>query len=281
MDLAVARDEVGALDQDEAEIAGEIGLFVIGLAVGAGRMQADARIGAVGQSGEAGLEFLEEGREAPHVQLAIDVLEGARQVEAAFQRIAQARRRLGAIVQDPPLAVRPAADIGGVKAQISAAGRAHADHRMEEIGAAGHRRGGQHAAGDQFGLAVKIGEQALENFGALGDAGFDHRPVLLGDQQRQMAERPGAVHRFAIGAIGDALFADIALDGLETPRDILAAKLRELGEKLQPMAARASVGADELVRNADERPIGRGHLHQSFRLGFRRAHRRRSRHRSP
>ena len=115
MGLPVARDEIGALDQQEAEIAGEIGLFVIGLAIGAGRVQADARIGAVGQRGEAGPEGLEEGREPPHVHLAIDGLEGARQVQAVFQRIAEAGRRLGAVVQHPPLAIRAAAEIGGVK----------------------------------------------------------------------------------------------------------------------------------------------------------------------
>ena len=37
MDLAVARRQIAALDQHEAEIAGEIGLFVIGFVIGAGR----------------------------------------------------------------------------------------------------------------------------------------------------------------------------------------------------------------------------------------------------
>ena len=47
IDAAVAHDEIVALDQQEAEIAREVGLFEIGLAEGAGRQQADARLAAL------------------------------------------------------------------------------------------------------------------------------------------------------------------------------------------------------------------------------------------
>ena len=50
MDAPVAHREVVALDQQEAEIAREIGLLEIGLAVGAGRQQADARLAALGRA---------------------------------------------------------------------------------------------------------------------------------------------------------------------------------------------------------------------------------------
>ena len=107
----------------------------------------------------------------------------------------------------------------------------------------------------------------VEDFGALGDAGFDHRPVAFGNQQRHMAQRPEPVDGLAIGAVGDALLPDVALYGLEAARNVVGAEPRHLVEKFQPMAARTPVGADELVGNAVERPIGRRHLDQPPRLG--------------
>ena len=263
MGEAVARHEIGPLHQQEAEIAGEIGLFVIGFAIGAGRVQADARIGARGHASEAGAERLKEGRQPPDVHLAVDGLEGARQVQAVFQRVAEAGRRLGAVVEHPPLAVRAATEIGGEKVEIAPAARFYADQRVQEIGAAGHGGGGQHALAHQFALAIEVGQQRVENLGALGDAGLDHRPVPLGNEQRHMAQRPVAIDGFAIGAIGHALFADIALDGLEAAGDVVGAQPRHLVEEFEPMAARASVRADELVRHAVERLIGRRHLDQT------------------
>ena len=79
MQLALAHHEVFALDQQQAEIAGHIGLFEIGLAPGAGRQQADARLAPRGGGGEACAKIAEEGREALHIHLAIEPRQGSRQ----------------------------------------------------------------------------------------------------------------------------------------------------------------------------------------------------------
>ena len=60
----VMHDEIVALDQQEAEIARQIGLLEIGLAVRTGRQQADARLRAFGGVGQRGAESAEERREA-------------------------------------------------------------------------------------------------------------------------------------------------------------------------------------------------------------------------
>ncbi len=106
MHLALAHGEIAALDQNEAEIAGEIGLFEIGFVKRARRPQADARIGAVGERGEAGAERLEERREPLDVHVAIERREGAREHQPVGQRIAGAGGRLGAIA-DAPTSARP------------------------------------------------------------------------------------------------------------------------------------------------------------------------------
>ena len=78
MDFAVAHGQIAALDKQKAEIAGEIGLFEIGLVVGAGRQQADARIGVTRHRGQAAAESLEEGREPLDIHVAVKRREGTR-----------------------------------------------------------------------------------------------------------------------------------------------------------------------------------------------------------
>ena len=78
VDLVVARDEIIPLDEHEAQIAREVGLFEIGLAVGAGRHQADTRIGARCGGGERATECGEERGEALDVHRVVEPREGPR-----------------------------------------------------------------------------------------------------------------------------------------------------------------------------------------------------------
>jgi len=160
--MAVAHDEVAALDQQKAEIAGQIGLFEIGLAPGARRQDADARPGALRAVAQAGAKFAEERRQPLDVHLAVKARKGLRNDEAVLERIAGARGRLRAVAEHPPAPVGTAADVGGIEAQPAPAGRRDAAHRGEEIGRAGDGRGGQQALPHQRALAVDIGQDALE-----------------------------------------------------------------------------------------------------------------------
>ncbi len=136
----VADGEVLALDQQEAEIAGEIGVLEIGFVQRPGRQHADRRIVAAAQARQLGLERLEERRDALDPKLAVDVRHGARQREPVLQRKARAGRRLGAVAEHPPAAVRRAADVDAVKAQMRSAGRLDADQRAKKFRIAGDQR---------------------------------------------------------------------------------------------------------------------------------------------
>jgi len=59
-------------------------------------------------------------------------------------------------------------------------------------------------------LAIKVGQQGVEQLGALLHAGFDAAPFIGGDQQRQRIELPGPVAplRVGIDVIGDAILDD-------------------------------------------------------------------------
>ena len=63
-----------------------------------------------------GLHRLEERCEALHLELAVEIGHGARQREAVLERVARARRCLGAVTEHPPIAIRGAPDIDRAEA---------------------------------------------------------------------------------------------------------------------------------------------------------------------
>ena len=258
MQLAVAHHEVFALDQQQAEIAGHIGLFEIGLAPGAGGQQADARLAPCGGGGEAGAKIAEEGREALHIHLAIEARQRAGQHQPVLQRVASARGGLRAVAEHPPAPVRPTAHIGGVEAHPAPARRLDAAHGANEIGRARHGGRRQGAIGDELGGAVDVGEDALEQFGALFDAGANLLPVAFGDQQGHVAERPTALARLPMHPVGDAHFADAPVGGGEALVDLLGLDAGERIEELHPVGARRSRGVDEFIGNPGQRRIVAG-----------------------
>ena len=254
-DAAVAHDQIVAFDEQEAEVAGEIGLLEIGRAQRAGRQNPDARFGALAARLEPGAQFAKERREAFDVHLAVEARKRLRDDEAVFQRVARARGRLRAIAQHPPAPVGPAADVGGVEPQPALARRRDAAHRGDEVGRSGQRGGGQHALGDQAALAIDVGEHAFEQFGALGDAVRDLAPFGFGNHQRHAAERPHPLGRLALHAIGHAAIADAPVGGGEALRDLAGFERRERLQQPLPMRAARAVGADELVGNPRKRRV--------------------------
>ncbi len=182
IELAVIGEEVLALDQQQPEITSEIDLLGAGLAERAGRQQADARIDALRAAREPGAKIAEERRQPAQIHVAKQARDGSRHDEAVFQRIAGARRRLGAIAQHPPRAIRAARDLRRVKAQPAAAGRRDAAHRPDELRRARHRRRRQRAVLDQPSFAVNVAKDEIEQFRALDDSGLDRLPFRLRQQ---------------------------------------------------------------------------------------------------
>ena len=227
IELAVIGHEVFALDQQQPEITGEIDLFGVGLAEGAGRQQADARIDALRATREAGAKIAEEWSHPAHIHVAEQARDGARHDQPVFQRIAGAGRRLSAVAQHPPSAVGPARDLRRVKTQPAAAGGRDAAHRPDELRRARHHSRRQRAFRDQSAFAVNIAQDEVEQFGALDDSGLDLLPFALREQQRQAGQRSSALARFARRAIGYAHLVDAPVGAGETLVDVGLAELRE------------------------------------------------------
>ena len=204
MHPALAHQEVAALDQQEAEIAGKIGLLEVALVERSRGQQADARLDPLGARHQPGPEALEEGRQPLDVHAAEHVREGARQRQPVLQRVAGARGSLGTILQHPPPPVRPAAEIGGVELQRAATGRAV--QRAQIVGAAADDRGRQQVLRHDLARPVDVVEQGRQQLRALGDTGGDRLPLGAGYEQGDVAERPGALARARVALV------DVAVD---------------------------------------------------------------------
>ena len=110
--------------------------------------------------------------------------------------------------------------------QEDAAGRLDAPAGPQEAGVGKYQLGREHILAQQALRPIEIGQDGVEQRGALDDGGFDVFPLGRIDHERNRIERPGAIgaFRIAIDVVGDAVVVD------------QAAALRASGE-LRPLMA--------------------------------------------
>ena len=122
-DAVAGHAQVAAFDQQQAEIAGEIGMAEEIVVARPRRQQGDGRVGAIGAARQGGLQLLEKRRQPQRLAGTEDVAGDVGVHHAVGERIADAGRRLGVRVDDAPAAVGPARQVGGEELD-EAAGRA-------------------------------------------------------------------------------------------------------------------------------------------------------------
>ena len=145
----------------------------------------------------------------------------AAQHEAVLQRIAGAGRRLGAVGEHPPAAVRPAPEIGGVELQVAAA--------RGGVPTSGRRNSGlpaTTAAGRRprrpAGRRRRCRPEALQQGRRAGRGPADAPAIPPVDQERQVRQRPGPLlrRRLVIDPVEDADIAQVAVGDVEAPADL-------------------------------------------------------------
>jgi hypothetical protein len=205
---------------------------------------------------------LEEACEPFDIHRPEQVREGAAEGEPVLQRIARARRRLRAIVQDPPAPVRSAAEIGGVDLELAGAGRALQGAQI--VGTAGDGGGWQCAVGHQLAWPVDVAEHGIEQLRALGDSCGDHLPFLPGKHEWRMIQRPGALAgerialvEIAMDAIGDAGVAHMPVGEAEAALQLVGRERRPFGQERLPVRPDRAVRRHQLVIGAGQRPVAR------------------------
>jgi hypothetical protein len=149
--------------------------------------------------------------------------------------------------------------------EMAPAGRLHALERTQEIRASRNGRGREVAVAHETPFAIEIAEKRFEELRALLDARRDLSPLAFPDEQRQVAQRPGALARLAIDAVGNAHVADVPVRGGETARDLRRIELGERLQEMQPMRARLAVPSKEFIMHARQariacRPAGEASL---------------------
>ena len=250
-DAAIAHREVAAFDEREAEVAREQRVLEVGFVVRARREQHDLRrsVATRRPAQQRVAQRGEERREALHMQLAKHLRKDARDDEPVLERVAGTRRRLRAIARDPPVPVGRAREVGGVVQQVHAARRTNALHLMQITAVAEHHRRRDRARAQQLLWAVDVGQHAVQQIGALRDAGFDDVPFGGRQQQRQRVDFPWPIGALRIGihVIGDAVLADLALHQRQGVVDFGAFAVDERAQERIPVRARCTRPGQQLV----------------------------------
>ncbi len=251
-DPTFPHDEIVAFHQQKAEIAGEIGLLVVGEAQGTGAQDADARLRALAGGLQSRSERAKKRGEPFDVELRIEIGKGLGDDESVLQRVAAARGSLRPVSEHPPSAVRPAADIGGVETQAPSAGRPDAAHRRDKIHRACDSRGRKRAFRDQAAFAIDVGENALQQLRPLNDAPHDLAPLGFGDEQRHSADRPDPLVLLAGDSVGKPAASNSPIGGRESLPHFVRLERGESGEQAAPMRTTAALFIHEFIGNSGQ-----------------------------
>lgn len=214
---AADHGQILAFKQHEAQIAGDIGMFEIGLVGDPRRKNGDAVVRVQPAALQRVAELAKEAGQPVDVAFGIKIGEGTRGRDPVLQGEAGARRCLGAIGQDPPVTVGSTANLEGDEMQEVAVGRFHADERAQELRIGGDQRRRQQPFAHQPVLAIDVGDHLFQKFGALHEALRDVRPFLFVDQNRNVRQRPASLGTLlgAVDAIEHAGVAQIAVGARE------------------------------------------------------------------
>ena len=241
-----AHGQVAAFGQGDAQIARQIHLLEIGFAVRAGGEQHNAAAGAAGRQPQQRVHQQPVARgQALHLELAERVREQARDQDAVFQQITQARRRLHPLVDHAPHAVGPARQIEGGDVQPDIAGRRMAVQRAQIAGMALHqRRGQQPFLEGALGAGVEVGEYGIEQSGALRGSGGNLLPRGRVDQQREQVDRPGAhgLGRIGVDVVGHAVVVNLLPQLLLAGAEVVETAGANQAEKVVPQRGERGAG---------------------------------------
>ena len=245
VELFLAHQQITALHQAQAQVAGQVSVLKIGFVVGPGREQGDMRIApARGALADAAQQALVGLGHLLHAHGGKSIGKLARDQGPVFQQIAQPRGRLRALRQQPPAAVGTARQVKGGHAQMAPAHRCDALHGVQVAGVALHQRGRQHAAAQQVLGAVDIGHRVLEQAHALLHAALNLAPAGGVDDQRKQVQRPGALGPVGIGihVVGDAVVMHLALQLGHARRQTGLGLGAQMRHKRRPRALRSGAG---------------------------------------
>lgn len=257
-DLAVAHGEVAAFHEGEAEITAEVGVLEVGFVERTGGEQDDAGAFAPdvirGDAVEVIAEDAVEIGEALDLEIADVIRQGAGQDDAVFQDITGTGGSLGAVRKTPPTAIRPAGEVHGVKVQPGVFRGADPVAGELIAGIAQHDAWGQGPFLEQALGAVEIGQDGIEQPGALDQALFQGGPFVRGDDEGHGVEFPGPVHPagVTVDIISDAIFRDGSPRLIRAGGQASRAEAVQRGGQMLVMGPQSAVCRDHFIPD----PVG-------------------------
>ena len=252
VDVLVAHEEIAALDDLDAHLAGEVGVLEVGGVVGAGGQQHDRRFGHAG--GCCVVEHFEQfGRIILHRAHAAgleDLGEGAFQGAAVLQHITDPGGAAGVVLEHKVVTLGVADDVGAADMDVDVARHLHVYELAPEMFRRHHVVGRDGAVVEDVLLVVDVVQKEVQRGDALHESRLDPVPFVGRDDARHQIEGkdPLGTLRIAIDVEGHAL----AQKG-EVDRAALGLKLRrgdrpEMLEKMPVMRPHRPVGPDHLVK---------------------------------
>ena len=138
------------------------------------------------------------------------------------------------------MAVGRAGQVGRVVEKMHAARWPYALHLMQKTTVPKHHGGRNVAAAQQFLGAVKVGQHAVQQVGALRNAGFNFAPLGGRQQQRQRVHFPQTVSTLRVGVdvVRDTVFANFALHQRQGFADLQTLTRGHRLQKRSPMRTR-------------------------------------------
>ena len=257
---AVAGDaQIAALHQQQAEVAGEIGVAEEVAVARPRRQQGNGGVGAVGAPGQCALQLLEERRQAHGVAGAENVAGNVGVHHAVGDGVADAGRRLRMRVDDAPAPVRAAREVAGEELDV-AAGRFDAMAGAQEGGIAEYQLVRDGARRQQPLRAVQVRKDALEQPRPLDQGALELPPLPGRHHQRHQVDAPGLRRARRIGEriVRDAGFAHPRVELLGAQRAGGRAQRGELVQQRLPVRPEAAGRVDQLVEASGQGPIALG-----------------------
>ena len=251
--------QILALHQGDAQVTRQPGMFEIGLVQRPRRQDGNAGVTILALGQQRIAEGAKEPGQAVDVFIGIKPGKGARGGDPVFQRIACTRRRLRAVGQHPPVAIGAAAQLEGQEMQVMPRPRRDPHHGPQPFGVARHQRRRQAPGFDQPARAVKIGHHRFQQVGALHQRGRQAVPVVLPDQNRQMAQRPGPFGgpAAAILAIEHAAVGHVLIRPRHAQRQLVGRQPVQMPRQPSPKRAQGAVRGHRLVRHAGQGGVAR------------------------
>src|SRR2546425_435232 len=120
-----------------------------------------------------------------------------------------------------------------------------------------HERGRQPAGADEFLGAVTIGQDTIDERGALDERGFERPPLFRSEDKRYRVNLPGPLQAagVTINVVGDALLVDETARGLGAALEFGGAKFVEVAQERAVVGAALTVVAVQLIKGAVDRLV--------------------------